>query len=129
MKLNPNNFAEHESKILLNRQLTVHLKKEANWLYIRRKRPIDFKFEERGKLSVNSKKRVKQPSSDHSPNLSLFQKKIPQLPTSSPFLFFFDRQKLSEKSREIDWRFHKIKNLFASFSKFTANLPLSLNVL
>ena len=35
------------------RHLIAHLKKEANWLYIQRRRQIGYPFEERGKLAVN----------------------------------------------------------------------------
>ena len=61
------------------RHLIVHLKKEKNWLFWR-KRQIGCKFKERGKLAVNSKKEANRlviqrngqsTSRDYSPSLSL----------------------------------------------------------
>ena len=41
---------------LHNRHLLVHLKKEANWLQVRRKMQIGYQFKERSKLAANLEK-------------------------------------------------------------------------
>ena len=50
-------FAVSQKILIINiKHFIVHLKKEANWLYTRRKRQIGCQFKEKGELVVNTKK-------------------------------------------------------------------------
>ena len=117
--------------------LIVHLKKEAKWLKIWKKRRTGCHFKERGKLVVNSKKElINLPWLFTHPLSPKIRKGVGY--RGNFLLIFWEREvgwiiKVGWMILSSNWQqipfFLRIDSHFISFSEFTANLPLSLNVL